>query len=139
MKANGVSWPWIPIRLISIMSPMMIGKQENKRTIFTGPNITIKPMQKLRFEFGLDRLDREGDRLMLNRRFSASYQISRQMLVRSYLELTRDNTRYIFLLYSWEFRPESNLFLVYSDNKNGDALERMIFFKISYLLSLSFF
>ena len=61
------------------------------------------------------------------------------MAVRTYLEFTRDNTRYIFALFSWEFRPESNLFLVYSDNKNGSALEKMIFFKVSYLLGLRFF
>ena len=130
---------YFPPKWVSIMSPIMIGKQENKRVLFTGPGITITPLQQLKFDVGVDRFDSEGDRLMLNRRFSASYQISRQMTVRSYLELTRDNTRYIFTLFSWEFRPESNLFLVYTDNKNGNALERTFFFKISYLFSLGFF
>jgi len=130
---------YFPPKWVTIMMPMMIGEQENKKTFFIGPGLTLKPLQQLKLDVGLDRVDREGDRLVLNRRFSASYQISRQMVVRSNLELTRDNTRYIFLLYSWEFRPESNLFLVYSDNKNGDALERTIFFKISYLLNFSFF
>jgi hypothetical protein len=130
---------YFPPKWIAIMSPFMIGTQENKKTFFIGPGIDLMPLQQLKFNFGMDRVDREGDRLVINRRFSASYQISRQMVVRSYLELTRDNTRYIFLLYSWEFRPESNLFLVYTDNKNGEALEKMIFFKISYLLNLGFF
>jgi len=130
---------YFPPKWVSIMMPMMIGKQENKRTIFTGPGITIKPLQQFKLDVGLDRVDREDERLVLNRRFSASYQISPQMAIRSNLELTRDNTRYIFALFSWEFQPESNLFLVYTDNKEGDNLERMIIFKISYLFGLKFF
>jgi hypothetical protein len=130
---------YFPPKWVSIRSPIMYGEQENKRSFFVGPGFTITPLQQLRLEVGIDRFDREGDRLMLNRRFSASYQISRQMSVRSNLELTRDNTRYIFALFSWEFQPESNIFLVYSDNKNVDSLDRTIIFKISYLFNLRFF
>ena len=130
---------YFPPKWVSIRSPIMYGEQENKRSFFVGPGFTITPLQQLRLEVGIDRFDREGDRLMLNRRFSASYQISRQMSVRSNLELTRDNTRYIFALFSWEFQPESNIFLVYSDNKIVDSLDRTIIFKISYLFNLRFF
>lgn len=127
-----------PPKWVSIMSPIMIGKQENKRTFFIGPGLTITPLQQFKLDIGIDRVDREGESLVLNRRFSAGYQISQQTAIRSNFELTRDGKRYIFALFSWEFRPESNLFLVYTDSKEEGELERMIFFKIAYLFSLRF-
>jgi hypothetical protein len=128
-----------PPKWISIMSPIMIGKQENKRSFFIGPGLTITPLQKFKFEVGIDRFDREGESLMLNRRFSVGYQISQKMALRGNLELTRDGKKYIFALFSWEFRPESNLFLVYIDSKEEGKLERIILFKMAYLFGLKFF
>ena len=131
---------FFPPKWVTIMAPTMIGKQEGKRTFFIGPRMTIMPFQQFKFDVGMDRFDKEGDPLMLNRRFSASYQFTQQMTVRSNVELTSDGKRYIFAVYSWEFRPESNLFLVYTDNKEeGKDTERIIFFKLAYLFKLKFF
>jgi len=129
---------YFPPKWVSIMSPVMFGIQENKRTLFTGHGLSIMPLQQLKLDINIDRIDREGERLVLNRRFSAGYQISKKMAVRSSLELTREGKRYIFGLFSWEFRPESNLFLIYIDDKEEGSLERIMLFKLSYLLSLSF-
>lgn len=128
-----------PPKWVSLMSPIMIGKQENKKTFFIGPGLTITPLQQFKLEIGVDRVDREDESLVLNRRFGAGYQISQQMAIRSNLELTRDGKRYVFVLFSWEFRPESNLFLVYTDSKEEGKMERMIFIKMAYLLGLRFF
>ena len=121
------------------MMPMMIGKQENKMTKFIGPNLTIKPLQPLTINLGLDRVDREGDRLILNRRAGATYQFSRQMSIKGNFEITRDEQRYIFFVYAWEFVPESNFYLVYSDDKDHDKINRSIILKISYLLKWNIF
>ncbi len=131
---------FFPPKWVSIMCPTMIGKQMGKRTIFTGSDINIKPFQQLRVEAGFDRLDRKGDPLMLNRRFGASYQFNQQMSIGGKVELTREGKKYIFVIYSWEFQPESNLFLVYTDNKEvGMKTERIFFFKVAYLLKFGLF
>jgi hypothetical protein len=90
-------------------------------------------------ELGLERLDKEGESLELNRRLMLNYRLSQQMFFRTTLEVTRSDERSIFALYAWEFRPESNLFLVYTDNKEGDDIERIIFVKLSYLLKWNIF
>jgi hypothetical protein len=130
---------FFPPKWVSLMMPMMIGKQENKMTKFIGPNLTIKPLQPLTINLGLDRVDREGDRLILNRRTGATYQFSRQMSIKGNFEITRDEQRYIFFVYAWEFVPESNFYLVYSDDKDHDKINRSIILKISYLLKWNIF
>jgi len=131
---------FFPPKWVSIMCPTMIGKQEGKKTLFNGLGINIKPFQQLRLEAGMDRLDRKGDPLMLNRRFGVSYQFNQQMSIGSKIELTREGKRYIFAIYSWEFQPESNLFLVYTDDKEvGMKTERIFFFKVAYLLKFGLF
>ncbi len=130
---------WSPPKWISVRSPLMIGEQENKRTFFIAPGLTIMPTEKLKFEVNIERLDRKGDRLMLNRRFTTNYQFTRQMAFRTILEMTRDDQRNIFALYSWEFQPENNFYIVYTDNKHGDITDRLIFVKITYLLKWKLF
>lgn len=130
---------FFPPKWCSLMMPMMIGKQENKRTTFIGPGLNVKPIQQLSLDFGLDRVDIEGDRLVLNRRASATYQFSRQMSIKGNFEVTRDEQRYIFFVYAWEFVPESNLYLVYSDDKDHDKRNKAIILKISYLLKWNIF
>ncbi len=116
-----------------------IGEQENKRTFFIAPGLTFIPIEKLKFEVNIERLDRKGDRLMLNRRFSTNYQFTRQMSFRTILELTRDDQRNIFALYAWEFKPENNFYIVYTDNKQGNTTDRLVFIKITYLLKWRLF
>jgi len=132
---------WFPPRWASLRSRILMGKQEGKKTFFIGPELSIVPTEKLRLELNLDRLDREGERLELNRRLGITYQFSQQMFFRTTFELTRfeEGERKIFALYAWEFRPESNFFLVYTDYKQGDDVERMMFVKLAYLLKLNIF
>ena len=131
---------WFPPRWVSVRSLTFVGKQENKDTFFMEPEVSIKPVEKLRLELGMSRMDREGERLMLNRRLEFSYQFSHQMFFRTALEVTRNDERNLFILYGWEFRPESHFFLVYTDDKNGnEEAERIVFAKLSYLLKWKIF
>ena len=130
---------WFPPRWASLRSRTLIGKQEDKKTFFVGPELSIVPTEKMRLEIGLDRLDKEGERLELNRRLMLNYQFSQQMFFRTTFEVTRADERRIFALYAWEFRPESDLFLVYTDRKEGDDIERIIFVKLSCLLKWNIF
>ena len=79
----------------------------------------VTPMEKLRLELGLERMDKEGEELELNRRLGLTYQFTQRMFVRTTFEVTREDEgeRRIFALYGWEFRPEISLYLVYTDNK----------------------
>lgn len=130
---------YFPPKWVSFRSPMMYGKQEKRMTFFVGPGLTVRPFQPLTLEFGLDRVDREGERLVLNRRVSASYQFTRRMFIKGNFEITRDEQRYLFFVYGWEFRPESDLFLVYSDDEDHGNVDRSIILKISYLLKWNIF
>ncbi|MGQ9610106.1 MAG: DUF5916 domain-containing protein [bacterium] len=130
---------WSPPKWVFVHSPLMIGEQENKRTFFIAPGFTFIPTEKLKFETNIERLDRKGDRLMLNRRFIVNYQFIQQMSFRTILEMTRDDQRNIFALYAWEFKPENNFYIVYTDNKHGDIIDRLIFVKITYLLKWKLF
>jgi hypothetical protein len=133
---------WFPPRWASVRMRTVIGEQEDKRTFFIGPELSITPIEKLKLEFNLERLDRKGERLELNRRIGFTYQFSHQMFFRSTFEKTRveEGERRAFALYGWEFRPESHFFLVYTDNKEGNQdAERMMFVKISCLLKWSIF
>ena len=130
---------WFPPRWASVRTRTAIGRRASKDIFFIGPEVSIIPMEKLRLEIELERLDEEGERLMLNRRFRFSYQFSHQMFFRTSLEITRDDTRSVFALYGWEYRPENHFFLVYTDDREGDRTDRIIFVKLSYLLKWNIF
>ena len=130
---------WFPPGRASLRSRTVIGKQEDKDTFFFGPGLSVTLTEKLKFDLGMERLDKENERLMLNRRFGCTYRFSHKMFFRTTFEMTRDDERSIFALYGWEFRPESNFYLVYTDNKEGDEVNRIMFVKISYLLKWNIF
>lgn len=130
---------WFPPRWASVRMRTVIGERENRDLFLIGPEISFTPVEKLRLEISVERLDEEGERLKLNRRIEASYQFTHQMFLRSIFEVTRDDTRSMFLLYGWEYRPESNFFIVYTDSKDGDDIDRIIFVKLSYLLKWNIF
>jgi hypothetical protein len=130
---------WFPPKWASLRTRILTGKTDGKDTFFIGPELSVVPLQKLKLELSLDRLDKEDERLTLNRRLMVTYQFSHDMFLRSTIEVTRDDTRNIFILYGWEFRPESDFFLVYTDSKEGDETDRIIFIKISYLLKWNIF
>ncbi len=139
-KALSFFTGWFPPRWASIRARTVIGKRDNNDIFFIGPEVSLRPTEKLRLDIDLERLDEEGEKLMLNRRLTLSYQFTHEMFFRTALELTRNDGRSLFVLYGWEFRPESNFFFVYTDNKDGDEeAERIVFAKLSYLLKWKIF
>ena len=107
---------------MSIRARTEIGRRDDKDILFIGPEVSISPTKKLDLEFSLERLDKENERLKLNRRVTVSYQFNHQMFFRTTFEMARwdfreDDTRSLFILYGWEYRPESHFFVVYTDNK----------------------
>ena len=59
------------------------------------------------------------------------------MYARTSSEFTIENERRVFVLFAYEYRPESTFFVVYNDNRDveGDT-ERILFVKISHLFKL---
>ena len=100
------------------------------------PEITIRPTAKLSFEFILQRLhEREPEAMAWHlsewtRRFIVNYQFAQRMYARASAELTLEKERRVFALFAYEYRPESNFFIVYNDNRDvaGD-IERIVFIK----------
>ena len=119
---------------------------DNKDTFFLRPEITIRPTAKLSFEFILQRLHEkqpdatEWELSEWTRRFVVNYQFAQRMYARASAEFTLERERRVFALFAYEYRPESNLFIVYNDNRDveGDT-ERIVFIKISHLLKTDLF
>jgi len=130
---------WFPPKWVSIRSRTFIGKQEDKDTFYIGPEISVSPFEKLNMEVELQRLDKEGERLVINRRVSARYQFTHQMFFNTSFGITRDNQRNVFALFGWEYIPECHFFLVYTGSKDNEEIDRIMFVKLSYLLKLNVF
>ena len=133
-KTVSVFVGWFPPRWASVRWRTVMGKQDDRDMSLIAPEASIRPTEKLRFDFELSRFYKEGERLELNRRVEVNYQFTHEMFFRTTLEMTRASKRSIFALYGWEYQPESNFFLVYTDTKEGDMVDRIIFIKLSYLL-----
>jgi len=132
-RTFGMFGGWFPSKWISLFTRMQIGKRDGKDSLFIGPSINFKPIDELGLEFEYQRSE-HGDELTIINRFIVDYRFSQKMNIRTTYEFTNDNKRYAFILYSWEFRPESNLFLVYTQNKEPDNYtEHTFFMKIAYL------
>ena len=122
------------------------GLRNDKNIFFIRPEITIRPTAKLSFEFILQRLhekDLDGTAWELSewtRRFVVNYQFAQRMYARTSAEFTLEKERRVFALFAYEYRPESNLFIVYNDNRDvaGD-IERIVFIKVSHLLKTDIF
>ena len=132
---------WFPPKYVQIRNTGNFGVRNDKNIVFIRPEITIRPTAKLSFEFILQRLhEKEPDatRWQLSewtRRFVVNYQFAQRMYARASAEFTIERERRVFALFAYEYRPESNLFIVYNDNRDVDGdTERIIFIKISHLL-----
>ena len=122
------------------------GVRDNKDTFFIRPEITIRPTAKLSFEFILQRLhEREPETTQWQlsewtRRFIVNYQFAQRMYARASAEFTLEKERRVFALFAYEYRPESNLFIVYNDNRDVEGnTERIVFIKIAHLLKTDLF
>jgi hypothetical protein len=137
---------WFPPKYVQIRNTGSFGVRDNKDTFFIRPEITIRPTAKLSFEFILQRLHErapEATQWQLSewtRRFIVNYQFAQRMYARASAEFTLEKERRVFALFAYEYRPESNFFIVYNDNRDveGDT-ERIVFIKIAHLLKTNLF
>ena len=128
---------WSPPKWVSIRNFGSVGIRDDKDTFFIRPEITLRPTSKLSFEIILQRLIEDRELTEWTRRFTVNYQFAQRMYARTTSEFTIENERRIFLLFAYEYRPESIFFIVYNDNRDeeGDT-ERILFIKISHLFKL---
>lgn len=128
---------WSPPKWVSIRNFGSVGVRDDKDTFFIRPEITLRPTSKLSFEIILQRLIEDRELTEWTRRFTVNYQFAQRMYARTTSEFTIENERRIFLLFAYEYRPESTFFIVYNDNRDeeGDT-ERILFIKISHLFKL---
>ena len=137
---------WFPPKYVQIRNTGSFGIRDNKDTFFIRPEITIRPTAKLSFEFILQRLhEREPEATQWRlsewtRRFIVNYQFAQRMYARASAEFTLEKERRVFALFAYEYRPESNFFIVYNDNRDVDGdTERIVFIKIAHLLKADLF
>jgi len=137
---------WFPPKYVQIRNTGSFGIRDDKNTFFIRPEITIRPTAKLSFEFILQRLhEKEQDALQWQlsewtRRFIVNYQFAQRMYVRTSAEFTLKKERRVFALFAYEYRPESNFFIVYNDNRDVDGdTERIVFIKVAHLLKTDLF
>ena len=137
---------WFPPKYVQIRNTGSFGIRDDKDTFFIRPEITIRPTAKLSFEFILQRLhEKEQDALQWQlsewtRRFIVNYQFAQRMYVRTSAEFTLEKERRVFALFAYEYRPESNFFIVYNDNRDVDGdTERIVFIKVAHLLKTNLF
>lgn len=137
---------WFPPKYVQIRNTGNFGLRNDKNIFFIRPEITIRPTAKLSFEFILQRLhEKDPDAIgwqlaEWTRRFVVNYQFAQRMYARASAEFTIESERRVFALFAYEYRPESNFFIVYSDNRDveGDT-ERIVFIKVSHLLKTDLF
>ena len=137
---------WFPPKYVQIRNTGNFGLRNNKNIFFIRPEITIRPTAKLSFEFILQRLhekepDATGWQLSeWTRRFVVNYQFAQRMYARASAEFTIEQERRVFALFAYEYRPESNFFIVYNDNRDIDGdTERIVFIKVAHLLKTDLF
>ena len=137
---------WFPPKYFQIRNTGNFGVRNNNNIFFIRPEITIRPTAKLSFEFILQRLhekepDATGWQLSeWTRRFVVNYQFAQRMYARASAEFTIEKERRVFALFAYEYRPESNFFIVYTDNRDIDGdTERIVFIKVAYLLKTDLF
>ncbi len=137
---------WFPPKYVQIRNTGNFGLRNDKNIFFIRPEITIRPTAKLSFELILQRLhEREPDATVWQltewtQRLVVNYQFAQRMYARASAEFTIEEERRVFALFAYEYRPESNFFIVYNDNRDveGDT-ERIVFIKVSHLLKTDLF
>ena len=114
-----------------------MGIRDDKNTLFIRPEITLRPTSKLSFEIVLQRLIEDSELTEWTRRLTINYQFAQRMYARTTSEFTIENERRIFLLFAYEYRPESTFFIVYNDNRDeAENTERLLFVKIAHLFKV---
>ena len=137
-RTLGLFLGWIPTKpkWVSIRVRNSIGIRNNKESFFLGPEIYLRPTSKLNFEFRQQRLVEDKKLVDNTRRFVTNYQFAQRMYLRSSLEQTLEDERRFFALFAYEYKPESNFFLVYNYNQKKEGKEQILFVKLVYLIKL---
>lgn len=143
-KTLGIFGGWFPPKWAMLFTRMEMGTIDDKETFFAGPELTIRPTENIALRADIQWLkqkDGDDEERRINRRFTFEYRFTQRMHFRSSIEMTRETIetasegKSMFALYSWEFQPESNLFLVYTMNQEeGEDTEHNFFAKIAYLM-----
>ena len=128
---------WSPPKWVSIRNFGSVGIRDDKDTFFIRPEITLRPTSKLSFQITLQRLIEDRELTQWTRRFTINYQFAQRMYARTSSEFTIEKERRVFVLFAYEYRPESTFFVVYNDNRDeeGDT-DRILFVKIAHLFKL---
>jgi hypothetical protein len=159
-KTVGFFGGFFPPKWVRLFTRGEIGKIEDRDTIFFGPELTVNPVEDLTLRADIQWLKQEWqeptnagwiqkNERTINRRFTIEYRFTQRMNLRASMETTRrnfetpdfpKNEEYVFVLYSWEFKPESNFYWVYTMNRVGDEhTEHIVFVKLAYLMKWNVF
>jgi hypothetical protein len=151
---------FFPPKWVRLFTRGQVGKIEDRDTIFFGPELTINPMDDLTLRADIQWLKQEWrestnvgeiqkSERTINRRFTIEYRFTQRMHLRASVEIigrnfeTPDvpkNEDYAFFLYSWEFKPESNFYWVYTMNRRrNEDTEHIVFVKLAYLMKWKIF
>jgi len=123
---------WFPPKFVTLNMDFKIGTRDEKNVIFLGPGLSLRPveMASIRIEGQWLRMEGEDDQRILRSVFE--YRFTQDMNLRITAEGRLNGHRSLFALYSWEFKPESNLFLVYTYNEEENEREQVGYFKVAY-------
>jgi hypothetical protein len=138
---------FFPPKYLGAMMDFTIGTRDEKDILHLGPELNIRPITPVSISFDAQFVRREDEDDEMVLRSVLDYAFSQTMNFRLSGEGNRKGNRSVFSLYSWEFRPESNFFIVYSYNKYHDEeeedetigeeefiTEQILYVKISYRL-----
>ncbi|HIM10499.1 TPA: hypothetical protein EYM26_06805 [Candidatus Poribacteria bacterium] len=128
---------WFPPKWISVRTRNSFGIRKGQESFFVGPEITIRPTDKFSLEVKQQRLIEDSELVELTTRIALNYQFDQRIYARASLEQTIEKDRRFFVLFAYEYRPESNFFIVYNNNqtKKGEN-EQILFVKLVYLQKL---
>jgi hypothetical protein len=123
---------WFPPRWVGFRMMYKFGTRDEKKMLFLSPELSLKPIEtaSIRVEGQWLRMKGEDDQRILRSVFE--YSFTRDMNLRITAEGRLNGHRSLFALYSWEFKPESNLFLVYTYNEEEGKREQVGYFKVAY-------
>ena len=128
---------WFPPKWISVRTRGSFGIRSGHESLFAGPEITIRPTDKFNLEIQQQRLIEDAKLVESTTRVALNYQFDQRIYARSTLEQTIEKDRRFFALFAYEYKPESNFFIVYNNyhSKNGEN-EQILFVKLVYLQKL---
>jgi hypothetical protein len=128
---------WFPPKWLNTRNLFFWGTVDDQKTFLFSPSVEFYPTDKLRFEMEIQRVTKDQKLKDLNRRFAIGYQFAQRMFLRSTFEFTKHDERRFFAIYSYEYKPESNFFIVYNDNTDREGERtQILFIKVAHQIKL---